>query len=195
MIPYVYLIRWTNQDVSYIGVRHAANCHPSDLWKTYFTSSKYVTEFRQLHGEPDHIEILKEFIDPNEAIEYEAQKLKEFDVLNNDNWLNRCIHGKYFGVIAPRSEETRKRISESWKTRPPVSAETRLKMSIARKGKKHSEETKAKMRGENNSFYGKTHSEATRKKLSEISIKRKGVKRGKYKKLSREEKIVGRPIS
>lgn len=44
-----------------------------------------------------------------------------------------------------RSPEARSRMSDAVKNRPPVSPETRAKMSAARKGKKHSPETKAKM--------------------------------------------------
>lgn len=54
-----------------------------------------------------------------------------------------------------------------------VSAKTREKMSKAQKGKKHSEETKEKIRvwrqehfmGEGNPFFGKTHSQESRKKI------------------------------
>ena len=44
-----------------------------------------------------------------------------------------------------RSEEAKARMSAAAKTRPPVSPETREKMSASRKGKAHSPETRAKM--------------------------------------------------
>ena len=54
------------------------------------------------------------------------------------------------------SIETRKKMSDSAKNKPPVTDEAREKMSEARTGEK-------------NHFYGKTHSEETRKKISEAA--------------------------
>lgn len=128
-IPYVYLIGWTKLDKWYIGVRYRKNCcQPSDFWKTYFTSSKHVAKFRQEHGEPDHIEILKTFNNAKEARIYEEQKLKEFDVLKDPKWLNKNISGRYFGGSNFVTEETR------------------IKLSKALKGKSCSEATKQKIR-------------------------------------------------
>jgi len=58
---YTYCIGWTVNNVSYYGVRYAKNCHPSDLWVTYFTSSKFVKIHRENYGEPDIIKIRKTF--------------------------------------------------------------------------------------------------------------------------------------
>lgn len=60
-IPYTYLLRWTSQNKCYYGKRTAKNCHPTDIWKSYFTSSVYVAEFVKEHGDPDVIEIRKTF--------------------------------------------------------------------------------------------------------------------------------------
>ncbi len=90
------------------------------------------------------------------------------------------------------SDETKNKISESHKGKKS-SDETKNKMSKQRKGvpshrkgKKISDETKKRisesLSGENNYMYGKKHSEETRNKLSEAAKKRKGKKRGPYKK-------------
>ena len=83
------------------------------------------------------------------------------------------------------SEETKKKISETLTGRKigPFSDEHRRKISEANKGRTFvvSEETKEKISntmkgkhsGENNPFYGKTHSEETKKKLSAIHRGRK----------------------
>ena len=55
--PYTYMIGWSRLDQWYYGARYAQNCHPSDLWTTYFTSSKTVASFRELYGEPDIIRV------------------------------------------------------------------------------------------------------------------------------------------
>lgn len=50
-VPYTYLIGWSKLNKWYYGSRTAKNCHPSELWIKYFTSSKFVKEFRRLYGE------------------------------------------------------------------------------------------------------------------------------------------------
>lgn len=78
--------------------------------------------------------------------------------------------------------EYRKKLSDAAKKRKPISEETRKKLSEAKKGKKPNNygktyttgpsEAKSKAKqGVNNHFYGKTHSEEARKKISEASIK------------------------
>lgn len=44
---YTYLIGWSEYDIWYYGVRYAKGCNPADLWVKYFTSSKFVREFRE----------------------------------------------------------------------------------------------------------------------------------------------------
>ena len=144
MIPYVYLIGWTKLDTWYCGSRSAANCHPSDLWKTYFTSSEYVKKFRDENGEPDHIEILKDFEAPIDALKYEEEKLREFDILNKNNWLNVGIFGVSIYSIGPKSKETKMKMSNSKKGRI-LSEETKRKMSEAKKGRKFTKEHRQKM--------------------------------------------------
>jgi len=51
--PYTYLIGWTAHNKFYYGARWSNDCDPSDLWQTYFTSSRHVKRFRDEHGEPD----------------------------------------------------------------------------------------------------------------------------------------------
>lgn len=95
----------------------------------------------------------------------EESKQKISEALKGRPGIN---NGKIF------SEEHRRKISEAKKGRQ-LSEETRQKMSETRKGKKHkkhkpfSEETKQRMseaqRGEKNGFFGKRHSEETRQKL------------------------------
>jgi len=169
MKPYVYLIGWTTLDTWYIGCRHSKNCDPTDLWKTYFTSSKYVKRFRQENGEPDHIEILKEFIDPIEALFFEKQKQEEFDVLKKENWLNRAIRSEKF-IFLKCSEETKRKISESMKG-VKKSKEHIEKIRIANTGKKiHSEEFKQKL---SKMMKGRKFSEEHLKNMSTVRIGKK----------------------
>lgn len=84
------------------------------------------------------------------------------------------------------SNITKLKMSESQKNviRKPMSEETKEKIRKTKKGVKASNETKEKMsnshKGENNHFYGKTHSKDTIKKISEtkkgVISKKKGIK-------------------
>lgn len=94
-LPFAYLIGWSKLGIWYYGVRYAIDCHPSDLWTTYFTSSLHVNKFRKEHGEPDIKEIRKTFPELSykegtvAAKKWENRVLKWFDVVNNPAWLNK----------------------------------------------------------------------------------------------------------
>jgi hypothetical protein len=75
--------------ISYYGVRYAKECHPSDLFVTYFTSSTNVANYIKEHGLPDIIEIRKIFNDINIAREWEGRVLKRLKVTVNPNWINK----------------------------------------------------------------------------------------------------------
>lgn len=87
--PYTYLIGWSKLNWWYYGVRFAKDCHPSDLWVLYFTSSKQVSIIRDMYGEPDIIQIRRTFIDSNKARSWETKVLKRMNVINDSKWLNK----------------------------------------------------------------------------------------------------------
>jgi hypothetical protein len=88
-IPYTYLIGWSDLNVWYYGTRYANGCDPSDLWDTYFTSSKYVKEFINCFGDPDIKEIRKIFKTSAEARSWEHKVLKRMKVVQKNNWINK----------------------------------------------------------------------------------------------------------
>lgn len=86
--PYTYYIEWSNLNKKYYGRRTAKNCHPSEFWKTYFTSSNYVKRFRTDHGEPD-ITIVDLIFESLESCKlYESWFHYENNVVRDDSWLN-----------------------------------------------------------------------------------------------------------
>lgn len=91
--PYVYAIMWTEHNIAYIGVRYAKGCAPEDFWTSYFTSSKHVEKFREEHGEPDHIEILEEFLTADEAMNAECEIISTFELHTSSAFLNKCCPG------------------------------------------------------------------------------------------------------
>lgn len=116
-IPYTYLIGWKKYNKWYYGRRTAKNCHPSELWVTYFTSSKYVKNFTKLHGNPDVIEIRKLFPnEPKKCSVWESKVLEKINVQHNDKWLNKK-NGDYkwdtTGISLPLTEKTKEKIKNT----------------------------------------------------------------------------------
>ena len=87
-VPYTYLIGWSKINVFYYGVRYSKKANPSDLWKTYFTSSKLIPEYREKYGEPDVIQVRRTFKTKEQAIKWERTVLRRMCVAS-DNFLNQ----------------------------------------------------------------------------------------------------------
>lgn len=161
---YTYLIGWRELDTWYYGVRTANTKSPSeDLWGDYFTSSDYVKEFRELHGEPDVIRVHKVFESRESAVEYEDRFLTRVGAVKKEKWINRCNGGKKFYVEKTQTPEHVNRRKKALKGRKPGFV-----------GKKHSPETKEKMRlarlahfEKNGKRTGWEHSPETKQKMSE----------------------------
>jgi len=96
------------------GVRYARNCHPDDLWTSYFTSSKHVKSFREQHGEPDIIEVRQTFNDSLQAREWEEKVLRRLNSVKSQRWLNRQNAGKEL-YLSHHSEKTKIKISSTLK--------------------------------------------------------------------------------
>lgn len=185
-IPYTYVLTHLPTGKRYYGVRYSKKANPSDLWVTYFSSSRLV---KALPREEFKAEIRKTFATAEEALRWEQQVIKRLRLDLNQEWFNQHYIGSKFKptVITPehrakiaaanrgkkRSQEIRERMRwtpemrSRWlvanKNRPPMSEETKRKIAEANigkkmdrsiaekigeahKGKKRSEETKAKMR-------------------------------------------------
>ena len=116
---YTYLIGWSKHDKWYYGLRFSKKARGYDIWQSYFTSSKYVREFRKTYGEPDVVEVRKTFADVEHASLWESKVLTRMDVIHSPRWLNKtnnkAIRGetqrKYLsgwnkGLKCPRSKES-----------------------------------------------------------------------------------------
>lgn len=149
--PFTYLIGWTSLDKWYYGVRYGKNCHPTQLWTSYYTSSKYVLDLRKQAGEPDVIQVRRIFPSVQEAVNWETRVLRRMRVVTRSDFLNRAYCSASGAVHAAVSDETKAKIGAKSKGR-----KTFL-------GRKHTEETKAKMRS-------KIVSEETRTKMRSSAI-------------------------
>jgi len=71
-IPYVYFLKNKSTNLKYVGVRYSKNCHYTDFWVKYFTSSKLVKNLIVIYGKEDfEFKILKTFNSTFEALKYE----------------------------------------------------------------------------------------------------------------------------
>ena len=146
--PYTYLIGWSNHNKYYYGARYALNCDPSDLWKTYFTSSEYVKDYVSKYGDPDIIQVRRTFNSGKSAMLWESRFLKKVNAMHNDLFLNKQINGNwcmdeetrlkisntYKSKNIKRSDEFKKNISDKNSGRV-FSEQSKLKMSLAKRGK------------------------------------------------------------
>jgi hypothetical protein len=177
-IPYTYLLKHIPTGKVYYGCRFAEGCHPSDFWKKYKTSSKYVKELLLEYGCDSFIyEIRKTFQDKDSARLWETKVLKRMGVINRDDFINMTDNISISPEAASRGKK-----GKSF----PISEKTKLKMSIAKLGKKMSEEAKKKMSekgklkvGDKNPMFGKKLSEETKTKMRLAKL---GKKRGRYNK-------------
>ena len=113
MIPYTYLVGWSQHDLWYYGVRYARDCSPGDLWVTYFTSSKQVALKRSELGEPDVVEVRKTFGAATSAKVWEVRVIRRIGAVRNRRWLNQCNQNIEFCRYGPLSPETKKKIGEA----------------------------------------------------------------------------------
>jgi hypothetical protein len=171
--PFTYLIGWSKHKKYYYGRRTAKNCHPSELWTKYFTSSKHVKIFREKYGEPDIVEVRKIFTSIKQCSRWEERVLAKMDVKNNPLWLNLTGNYAFYGVIQP------------WNVGIPHSSRTKEKIGTKNFGKKYSSEVNSKKgrSGEKNSMYGvrrfgkeaphygKPHSDDTIEMLKDLAKK------------------------
>lgn len=90
-VPYTYLIGWSHHNRWYYGVQYGKKANPRNLWSTYFTSSKYVKQFREQHDEPDVVQVRKCFYSADTARLYENRVLSHINV-NQHKWLNETTN-------------------------------------------------------------------------------------------------------
>jgi len=97
IIPYCYFIGWPKLNKFYYGVKFGIGANPETFWKTYFTSSELVSQYRQQYGEPSIIEIRKIFdpiiygsLDSAQlaATRYENTVIRRMNMVLEDRFLN-----------------------------------------------------------------------------------------------------------
>ncbi len=105
-VPYTYLIGWTKLNKWYYGVEYANNlqrvANPRNLFNTYFTSSRTVSDLIKKVGNPDVISVRKTFASSDEAREWEHKVLRRMQVIHKDQWINMTNNR---AIVFERTEE------------------------------------------------------------------------------------------
>lgn len=138
---YTYLIGWSDRQCFYYGVRYARGCHPSELFVTYFTSSKKVRAIHSELGEPDVIQIRRKFDDISRARNWEHKVLRRIKATTHPKLLNQtdnksiCPEASLRGATKPRSESFKQKCRGRLSPRKGKSSSdlTRAKQSITHK--------------------------------------------------------------
>ena len=111
-VPFTYRIIHKQSGRWYYGVKYSKGCSPSDLWNTYFTSSKSVELLINEYGvDSFNIEIRKIFNDINSARKWEFKVLKK--VINWDLCLNKSAFPAVSLETTRQSHKTKLIIKEN----------------------------------------------------------------------------------
>lgn len=171
--PFTYLIHCTVTNQYYYGSRYGKGCDPSQLWTTYFTSSKVVKQLILEHGkEAFTTKITRVFDTKEEARNWEYRFLCRVQASTKSNWLNQHNGDGDFLNKGGRklSEAHRKKLSEAFKGIPKPGTSTAMRGNTHNKGKKFTEESKAKCsvsKVGNKNRKGIPHSKEMRQIISE----------------------------
>lgn len=188
-VPYTYLLKHLPTGKLYYGCRFAKNCHPSEFWIKYKTSSKYVKELIDQYGEDTFVfEIRKTFNDAKLCRLWETRVLKRMDVVNKDIFLNMTDNISISPEAASKGREGKIGIYKNSQTQIDA-------IKRANTGLKRSDEVKRKMSevhlGRESWNKGIPHSEQTKMKMSASKI---GKKRSKQFSDKMRNAISGRKL-
>lgn len=148
MTPFTYYLYHPETKMHYYGVRYKRGCEVSDIWTTYFTSSKKVKALIEVYGKDSfEVEVRKTFDSVSAARRWETKVLRRLKVEKKKHWLNitskeapHCVPG-----LIP-TKEHREKVAASKRGKKRVfNDKWRENMAAARRGKKKSSEHKEKI--------------------------------------------------
>lgn len=111
--PFTYIVTHIPSGKRYYGSRYANGCLPTDLWKTYFTSSATVKRLIATDGKDAFtVTVRKTFTSVTACRKWESNFLHKIDASTNNYWLNSHNGGSSFYNILPASDITKQRMSK-----------------------------------------------------------------------------------
>ena len=104
--PFVYILKHKKTRQIYIGSRTASGASPSELGRTYFSSSKIVCGIINNEGvESFQYRVLKIFKTKKETLNFEYKLLNKYNVKNNNKFIN-LSNGDIYGFGVPKGSKT-----------------------------------------------------------------------------------------
>lgn len=198
MYHYVYRITNIKYNKHYYGTRTSKTDPKIDLGEKYFSSStnKDFIKDQQENTQDYKYKIIQKFRNREEALKLEIKLHNKFDVGINEVFYNKAKQTSVgFDTTGIRqTEETKQKKKDYWNN---LSKDVKENFIEKCKGRKHSEETKNKLRIINT---GKKYGPCTEERKEKIRKKRLGV-RGQYthteeykNKMSNKYKGEGNPF-
>lgn len=127
MVPYTYLITFLKTGQCYYGVRFSKTCHPAELGKTYFSSSKLINSLIKENGlESFTFEVRKIFDNIEKAQKWESKVLTRINAAHSEKWFNKHNNIGPFYARGKHTEDAKRKMSESHLR---MSKETKRKIS------------------------------------------------------------------
>lgn len=150
-IPYTYHLYNKVTKQHYYGARYAKNCHPNDLWKTYFSSSPKVKRLREQYGDDSFIaKVKRTFNTAKEAVEHEAKMLNRLNAIHRKDFINRNVLGAIVwddDMIQAASERMKRKPRRKWTEEEKKRASEKHKGKPGTwNGRNHTKESIEKMR-------------------------------------------------
>lgn len=173
--PYTYLIHHILSGKKYYGVRFCKGCTPTDLWTTYFSSSKEVHRLIQQFGvESFEVEIRKQFNTVDEAIRWEGKILRRINARKRADFLNKHNNDSLIGLSGDLNPMRNSQHLARWKISAKGNKKGRKLSSL------HREAISKSLKGH----------EVTDKTRAAISNSLKGIKRDEaYKERCRQQRL------
>jgi len=174
---FIYITNNITNMKKYIGQRKFDNYGGRVFWKNYLGSGSILKKALKKHGRNSFSrKIIAIAYSKEELNELEIYYIKINDAVISDNYYNISLGGSSTFAGMRHSEESKRKIGRKGVDSPNYgkhpSDETRDKLRKISKEKRHSEETKQKLKvinkGENNPNYGKHASLETKLKMSNV---------------------------
>lgn len=173
MKPFAYLIRSKLDGKLYYGIRFSNDADPSQLWTTYFTSSKEIRAKVKKYGpESFTAEVRKVFETAEQAINWESRFLTRINAASRDDWMNRSNGYVALGKINLGKRKTEQHW-ENWKMARKghtVSEETKKKIGDANRGRKQTAEANERRRIASTGY---KHDDEAKQRIREAATGRK----------------------
>lgn len=89
-VPYTYLVKHIPTNSFYYGCRYADGCDPTEFWVDYKTSSKFVKDLIESHGEDSFsFEIRKVFDNKEKCRLWEHKVLRRIGAVKRNDFINK----------------------------------------------------------------------------------------------------------